>query len=204
MAPLTLICAVMTYAWPFARSQGSLIAIAVLYGYVIQFHCAPSSQPPPRCRTYIFVSVPSGAYVSNFLIPLYEMGEVEDIGRRTGMAMTFAACGALAGPPISGAIYGQTGGYEAVGYYAGELALFGLVRMHVYATRAGCIPSRKARNANDPYRQHDCGRGLHDAPRALHGPEEVLGQVLEWKMGGRLMGDLVDRALTRMRIGRPN
>ena len=61
-----------------------------------------------------FTSVPSGAYVSNFLIPLYEMGEVEDIGRRTGMAMTFAACGALAGPPISGAIYGQTGGYEAV------------------------------------------------------------------------------------------
>ncbi|KAL1661009.1 major facilitator superfamily domain-containing protein [Schizophyllum commune] len=97
MAPLTLICAVMTYAWPFARSQGSLIAIAVLYG------------------------VPSGAYVSNFLIPLYEMGEVEDIGRRTGMAMTFAACGALAGPPISGAIYGQTGGYEAVGYYAGSM-----------------------------------------------------------------------------------
>ena len=78
-------------------------------------------------RTYIFCSVPSGAYVSNFLIPLYEMGEVEDIGRRTGMAMTFAACGALAGPPISGAIYGQTGGYEAVGYYAGEFAFLGLV-----------------------------------------------------------------------------
>lgn len=94
-----VICAIMTYAWPFASSQGSLIAIAILYG------------------------VPSGAYVSGFLIPLYEMGDISDVGRRTGMAMSFAACGALAGPPISGAIFGATGGYHAVGYYAGSMIL---------------------------------------------------------------------------------
>ncbi|KAL1743145.1 major facilitator superfamily domain-containing protein [Schizophyllum fasciatum] len=105
MAPLTLVCAVMTYAWPFAQSQGSLIAIAVLYG------------------------LPSGAYISNFLLPLYEMGEIEDLGRRTGMALTFAACGALAGPPISGAIYGSTGGYEAVGYYAGSMIVTAVAMM---------------------------------------------------------------------------
>lgn len=99
MAPMMVICAIMTYAWPFASSQGSLIAIAILYG------------------------VPSGAYVSGFLIPLYEMGDISDVGRRTGMAMSFAACGALAGPPISGAIFGATGGYHAVGYYAGSMIL---------------------------------------------------------------------------------
>jgi len=36
------------------------------------------------------------------------------------MALTIAAAGALAGPPISGAIYCGTGGYQVVGYYAGK------------------------------------------------------------------------------------
>lgn len=53
------------------------------------------------------------------LVPILEMGEIGDVGRRTGMAFTCAAIGALAGPPISGAINRATGGYEAVGYYAG-------------------------------------------------------------------------------------
>lgn len=35
------------------------------------------------------------------------------------MMMSIAAAGALIGPPISGAINNSTGGYEAVGYYAG-------------------------------------------------------------------------------------
>lgn len=48
------------------------------------------------------------------------MGSVNDIGRRTGMCMTILALGALAGPPISGAINTATGGFKAVGYFAGE------------------------------------------------------------------------------------
>lgn len=47
------------------------------------------------------------------------MGTAHDVGRRVGMAMTIFAIGALAGPPISGAINASTGGYRAVGYYAG-------------------------------------------------------------------------------------
>lgn len=47
------------------------------------------------------------------------MGTAHDVGRRVGMAMTIFAMGALAGPPISGAINAGTGGYKAVGYYAG-------------------------------------------------------------------------------------
>ena len=61
----------------------------------------------------------SGAYVSSFLIPVFELGEISDVGRRTGMTMSIAALGAVARPPISGAIYTATGGLEDMGYYAG-------------------------------------------------------------------------------------
>jgi hypothetical protein len=39
--------------------------------------------------------------------------------RLVGMSMTICASGALAGPPISGAINGATRGFKVVGYYAG-------------------------------------------------------------------------------------
>ncbi|KAK0463488.1 major facilitator superfamily domain-containing protein [Desarmillaria tabescens] len=92
MAPVTLAAGLLTYAWPFARDKPSIIAI---------------------CNTYGFTN---GAYISSFLIPIFELGDMDDLGRRLGMAMTIAASGALAGPPISGAIYSATGGFEAVGY----------------------------------------------------------------------------------------
>jgi hypothetical protein len=50
---------------------------------------------------------------------MFELGEVQDVSRRTGMALTIAAFGALAGPPISGAINTATSGFTVVGYYAG-------------------------------------------------------------------------------------
>lgn len=53
------------------------------------------------------------------MLPLIALGATEDVGRRTGMAMTISAAGALAGPPISGAIEKASGGFKAVGYYAG-------------------------------------------------------------------------------------
>jgi hypothetical protein len=39
------------------------------------------------------------------------------------MFMSIFSLGALAGPPISGAINTATGGFEAVGYYAGRSEL---------------------------------------------------------------------------------
>jgi hypothetical protein len=66
------------------------------------------------------VSFTSSAYVSAFNMPLYDMGVIEDIGRRMGTVMAFAALGALAGPPISGAINTSTGSIKAVSYYAGK------------------------------------------------------------------------------------
>jgi len=52
-------------------------------------------------------------------VPTVVMGDMDDAGRRTGIVMTVTALGAITGPPISGAIAQATGGFKAVGYYAG-------------------------------------------------------------------------------------
>ncbi|KAJ7125192.1 major facilitator superfamily domain-containing protein [Mycena epipterygia] len=105
IAPMTAVAAVMTYLWPLARSEGSFVAISIVYGFS------------------------SGAYVSSFMLPMYHLGEIADVGRRSGMAMTLTALGALAGPPISGAINTASGGYQAVGYYAGSMIMASIVLM---------------------------------------------------------------------------
>ncbi|KAJ7104536.1 major facilitator superfamily domain-containing protein [Mycena crocata] len=105
IAPMTALAAVMTYVWPFVRSKGSFVAIAIIYGFS------------------------SGAYVSSFMLPVYQLGHMADAGRRAGMTATLTAFGALAGPPISGAINTASGGYAAVGYYAGTVILAAIVLM---------------------------------------------------------------------------
>jgi len=57
-----------------------------------------------------------------------EMGDtINDIGTRIGMFTTIMAIGALAGPPISGAIADKTmGEFSAVGFYAGTCVLAGV------------------------------------------------------------------------------
>lgn len=105
IVPMTWIAAALTFAWPYARTQSTLIAIAVLYG------------------------ISNAAFVSSFNIPLYMMGEMGDVGRRMGTVMMFSAVGALVGPPISGAINRATGSLEAVSYYAGSAILLSTVLM---------------------------------------------------------------------------
>lgn len=51
------------------------------------------------------------------------LGDTVDIGRRVGMFLCIAAVGALCGPPISGAIYKVSGGFEGVGFYAGTMTI---------------------------------------------------------------------------------
>ena len=51
--------------------------------------------------------------------PIVRMGRTEDVGVRIGMNFTVIALGAVAGPPISGAINTATGGFEFTGIYAG-------------------------------------------------------------------------------------
>lgn len=55
--------------------------------------------------------------------PIMAMGESRDVGLKIGASLTVLAFGAIAGPPISGAINAATGGYKAVGYYAGTRSL---------------------------------------------------------------------------------
>ncbi|RDX51685.1 MFS general substrate transporter [Lentinus brumalis] len=105
MIPGTLVAGVMTYAWPFAKTKGPLVAVAVLYG------------------------ISSGIFVAIMAQPLVRMGKVTEVGMRTGMAFTIMSFGALAGPPISGAIFDRTGKFEDVGYYAGSTVMGSVVLM---------------------------------------------------------------------------
>jgi MFS transporter, MCT family, solute carrier family 16 (monocarboxylic acid transporters), member 10 len=96
--PMTTCAGIVTMLWPFAATKGTLVAIAVLYGYFI------------------------GGF-GVFMVPVYRLGPESEVGQRTGLVLTLAAAGALAGPPISGAIIHTKGGLHAAGYYAGKLLL---------------------------------------------------------------------------------
>ncbi|KAI0035057.1 MFS general substrate transporter [Vararia minispora EC-137] len=103
MIPFTFMASLFTYIWPFAYGNGPVVTITILYG------------------------VSSGAFVGLIAGPTMSMGPVEDVGRRTGMYFTITAFGALAGPPISGAIASATGSYKPVGIYAGSSILVGII-----------------------------------------------------------------------------
>ncbi|KAF8334539.1 MFS general substrate transporter [Amanita rubescens] len=107
MIPFTVLAGVMTFIWPYARTVHALVAVAVVYGFS------------------------SGAYVSLLSNPLMDLGDTSDVGRRIGMFMSVLALGALAGPPISGAINTDTGDFVAVGWYAGSMILLGVAMMGI-------------------------------------------------------------------------
>lgn len=105
MIPFTFVSAIMTCAWPFARTKVVLIVVAVLYGFC------------------------SGSYVSLLGNPIMNLGETGDVGRRLGMLMSTLAVGAMAGPPISGAISSSAGGFPAVGRFAALTVIVGVFLM---------------------------------------------------------------------------
>lgn len=96
LIPSTFVAGICTFIWPFARTKGTLIAVAIIDG------------------------IACGVFVGMLPAPVAKMGSMDDIGRRTGMLMTVVAIGAVAGPPISGAIRDNTGSFVPVGYYAGK------------------------------------------------------------------------------------
>ncbi|KAJ7437974.1 major facilitator superfamily domain-containing protein [Mycena galericulata] len=95
MIPGTFVAAIVTFAWPFAKTLPSLIAVSIIYGFA------------------------SGVFVCLQAVPLIHMGNMSDVGRRSGTLFSILSISALAGPPISGAIASATGDYKAVGYYGG-------------------------------------------------------------------------------------
>ncbi|KAH9966149.1 MFS general substrate transporter [Russula compacta] len=96
MTPATLLAGILTFVWPYLRGTTALVPLALFYG------------------------VSSGAFVGLIAVPMIALGDSTDVGRRTGMYLTILSLGALAGPPISGAINRATGGYTTVGIYAGS------------------------------------------------------------------------------------
>ena len=124
MIPFTASAGIMTYTWPFAQTEASLIVVTVFYGFV--FICVGS-----RSSSEIFYRFCSGPYVSLVSNPIMDMGDTEDVGRRLGMFMSILSIGALAGPPISGAISTAAGGFKDVGFYAGTSVLVGVGMMCV-------------------------------------------------------------------------
>jgi len=80
---------------------------------ILRFKCCKMLMADER-------SVGQGGLVSLLPVPVVAMGSIQDLGRRLGITMVFLAVGVVVGPPISGAIYASTGGYKAVGYYAGK------------------------------------------------------------------------------------
>ncbi|KAI6103630.1 hypothetical protein F5141DRAFT_219483 [Pisolithus sp. B1] len=61
MIPFRGLAGILTFAWPYASSQGALIGVSLLYG------------------------IASGTYVSLIVAPAMAMGDVSDVGRRVGM-----------------------------------------------------------------------------------------------------------------------
>ena len=95
MIPTSLSAGVLTIVWPYTRGTAALVTIAVTYGASIS------------------------AMVALIGVPMMALGDSADVGRRTGMCLTILSIGALAGPPISGAINRHTGEYTGVGLFAG-------------------------------------------------------------------------------------
>ncbi|KAI6131938.1 MFS general substrate transporter [Pisolithus thermaeus] len=107
MIPFTGVAGILTFAWPYASSQGALIGVSVIYGFA------------------------SGTYISLLVAPPMAMGDVGDVGRRVGMFLTIAALGALLGTPISGVINARTGGFKDPGFYAGAIVMFSVLLLFV-------------------------------------------------------------------------
>lgn len=152
MTPFTLAAGILTFGWPYAKTSGDYVAIAVMYG------------------------ICSGVYVAMLIAPIVRMGDAYDVGVRAGMYFTIVALGALAGPPISGAINVATGNFKMVGVYAGgwqqqqqlyDYSLFRANRGHTSAHVRINI-SRNGGGRGVPY---DDGRALLDARREM-----------DWKM----------------------
>ncbi|KAK7444099.1 hypothetical protein VKT23_015497 [Stygiomarasmius scandens] len=92
--------AILTWAWPFAKSEATLLVVAVFFGIAF------------------------GIYVALQSNPVVEMVDPEDLGRVLGLMWGFAGIGALISLPIPAQIQ-KTLGMESMGFYTGSMILAG-------------------------------------------------------------------------------
>ncbi|KAL6806292.1 putative monocarboxylate permease [Trichoderma sp. SZMC 28013] len=105
--PATLIAGVLVFTWIPAQSMGSIMAIAILYGFF----------------SGSLVSVPPTAIASM-------TANMNELGGRIGMCFLAMAFGSLIGSPVTGAIV-QSVGYDSARIYAGIMLLAGATTMAI-------------------------------------------------------------------------
>ncbi|KAG6872973.1 hypothetical protein C0995_004512 [Termitomyces sp. Mi166 len=113
-APFTIYCFSAFFAFLGIYTVLTYVSVSAL-------ELGPANIIIPFTAAAGILTFSSGAYVSLLANPIMSLGVTDDLGRRIGMFMSIFALGALAGPPISGAINTASGGFEVVGYYAGNL-----------------------------------------------------------------------------------
>ncbi|KIK60719.1 hypothetical protein GYMLUDRAFT_225744 [Collybiopsis luxurians FD-317 M1] len=95
MIPVTAISTVIYYIWPFVHSQHGLVVLCVFYGISI------------------------GPFASLVSVPVLDLGEKDQVGRRIGILMSISGTAMLVGAPVSGAL-SKISGPHAMGFYAGK------------------------------------------------------------------------------------
>ncbi|KAI0043848.1 MFS general substrate transporter [Auriscalpium vulgare] len=96
-------CTAVTFSLLCITSVGGIVAFALLYGF-----CA-------------------GAYVSLISPALYSLSENEwEVGIRLGLALSLSSVGALTGPPIDGALLGDTFQWSKPIAFSGVCTFFSL------------------------------------------------------------------------------
>ncbi|KAJ3495488.1 hypothetical protein NLG97_g3359 [Lecanicillium saksenae] len=104
-APATFISGILVLTWIPAHSMGSVVTIAVLYGFF----------------SGSLVSIPPTAIASM-------TSNMSEFGGRIGIVFLAMAFGSLIGSPVAGAIV-QSGGYDKAKVYAGVMIIAGSVTM---------------------------------------------------------------------------
>jgi len=115
MNVLTAFCAataIISIFWPFAESFATLEVVTVIYG------------------------ISSGVFAGLLPAPTAKMVPRHQIGASVGFAGTCMSIGALVGIPIAGQILEDSGGFKAVGGYAGGITLFACIFL-LWARRIG-------------------------------------------------------------------
>jgi MFS family permease len=93
--------AILAFCWPLAKTNASIIVFSVFFGFA------------------------SGAILSSATVALTICAEPANLGTYMGVGMAVASGSALLGPPVSGAMIDQFGGYYEVSYFAGAMTIFG-------------------------------------------------------------------------------
>lgn len=100
----TLATGVIVFAWPFAESAGSIIAVTIVFGFW------------------------SGAIISGGSVAFTLcVDNPKNLGTYMGIGMALASFAALLGPPVSGALVDRYSSFVQASYFSGSLTLFGTV-----------------------------------------------------------------------------